>query len=650
MSTPTTNYGFAKPDFNSRPWDGVVNGNYDLLDTILYTITQIPNIGGAWRNSTSYTAGQNILDPVSLVFYQCLVNHVSAATGLFSADRAANPTYWTVTNAGQGSIRYDQGQVLTSGQVAQAWTNLNLLTTFLRFDTAQTLTYNQMLQVLNTLGIDGTVSTLASAATTDISGANTQCVDVTGAVTITSFGARPNKYKMIRFLGSLTLTNSSALVLPGNANVVTQPGDMCVATSDGSTPTANWTVRSYQRADGTLVIGKPLLVSSVQTLSATEQANGRQALNAAYAEDLKSALVEIAKLRGSAYGTPNYLADSFVDSSGIDITNAVNANVQGGTVSNQALDPNTKGLLHFDGTSGSTSFPDAASGHTVTASGNAQISTAQSAFGGASLRIGASGDYVTYTSTSDFGVGTGDFTVNIRVRLDSNSGSPTIVDCAAFQVYLPSGSGQVRFFDRVGAATIATGTTVILANTWYDIEITRASGTVRVFVNGNLDASGACASNFGTALAVRIGADITGATPGVGYFDEFRFSNIARHTAAFTPAASAFSAGTSGVLTLPSINTPITAAAKASMYAMVKQTAGTLTINTNMIFSVSRDGGTTYTPFVLSNVGSYGGYTVYEQISLDISAQPAASNIRYKAITNDVALGVAIDAVLLQWG
>jgi hypothetical protein len=59
-------------------------------------------------------------------------------------------------------------------------------------------------------------------------------------------------------------------------------------------------------------------------------------------------------------------------------------------------------LLHCDGTNGSTTFTDnSPSPKTVTAFGNAQISTARSQFGGASGLFDGSGDYLTVGSAAD---------------------------------------------------------------------------------------------------------------------------------------------------------------------------------------------------------------------------------------------------------
>jgi hypothetical protein len=56
-------------------------------------------------------------------------------------------------------------------------------------------------------------------------------------------------------------------------------------------------------------------------------------------------------------------------------------------------------LLHGNGTNGSTTITDnSPTPKTVTAVGNAQISTAQSKFGGASIAFDGTGDYLTDAS------------------------------------------------------------------------------------------------------------------------------------------------------------------------------------------------------------------------------------------------------------
>jgi hypothetical protein len=103
-----------------------------------------------------------------------------------------------------------------------------------------------------------------------------------------------------------------------------------------------------------------------------------------------------------------YLVQSIIDSNNYTITVPVAA-----ADGNDAF---TKILLHMDGTNGSTTFTDTNAGgsaHTWTANGNAQISTAQSKFGGASGLFDGTGDYITTPDHADYTLGSGDFTIDL---------------------------------------------------------------------------------------------------------------------------------------------------------------------------------------------------------------------------------------------
>ena len=72
-------------------------------------------------------------------------------------------------------------------------------------------------------------------------------------------------------------------------------------------------------------------------------------------------------------------------------------------------------LLHMNGSNGSTTFTDSSSNnYTVTAYGHAQISTAQSKFGGASGLFDGSVDYIRATPSTNLQFG-GDFTLELQV-------------------------------------------------------------------------------------------------------------------------------------------------------------------------------------------------------------------------------------------
>lgn len=90
--------------------------------------------------------------------------------------------------------------------------------------------------------------TVASASTTDVLGAESSYVAISGTTTITSLGSTPNVRKFVRFTGATTLTyNGTSLILPGGANIKTAAGDTMIVASDAS---GNARVYSYQRASG----------------------------------------------------------------------------------------------------------------------------------------------------------------------------------------------------------------------------------------------------------------------------------------------------------------------------------------------------------------------------------------------------------------
>jgi hypothetical protein len=70
-------------------------------------------------------------------------------------------------------------------------------------------------------------------------------------------------------------------------------------------------------------------------------------------------------------------------------------------------------LIHCDGSNGSTTITDSGPKGKSPSSvnGDAKISTAQSKFGGASLLLDGSGDYINYGDDADFEFGSSDFTV-----------------------------------------------------------------------------------------------------------------------------------------------------------------------------------------------------------------------------------------------
>ena len=61
--------------------------------------------------------------------------------------------------------------------------------------------------------------------------------------------------------------------------------------------------------------------------------------------------------------------------------------------------------------------------------------------------------------------------------------------------------------------------------------------------------------------------------------------------------------------------------------------AGTAALNTDLIASVSRDNGTTYTAVTLTGQGTTGGQTIASASGVDISGQPSGTSMVWKVAT-----------------
>ena len=90
---------------------------------------------------------------------------------------------------------------------------------------------------------------------------------------------------------------------------------------------------------------------------------------------------------------------------------------------------------------------------------------------------------------------------------------------------------------------------------------------------------------------------------------------------------------------------------KADVVLTYTNGAGTATINTDLIASVSRDGGTTYNAVTLVSQGTTGGHTILTANDVSISGQPAGTSMVWKVATTSqsVSKQTRIHAVSLGW-
>lgn len=202
-------------------------------------------------------------------------------------------------------------------------------------------------------------------------------------------------------------------------------------------------------------------------------------------------------------------------------------------------------LLHFDGADGSATFTDSSPRPKVVTAFGAQISTAQSKYGGAS-GLFAQGNYLTVPPSADLGFGTGDFTIEFWVRPALTGDSVhEILDFRSADIVEPlvlgfTTGGAVRYYD---GAVVRVGTSgLIAANTWSHIAWCRQSNVNRIYVNGVMNSTYTASQNFGASRGLCIGANvIKNAERFVGNIDELRLKKgEAVYTSNFTPPPAPF--------------------------------------------------------------------------------------------------------------
>lgn len=221
-------------------------------------------------------------------------------------------------------------------------------------------------------------------------------------------------------------------------------------------------------------------------------------------------------------------------------------------------------LVHGDGADASTSFSDASGlGNTVTASGNAQVDTAQSKFGGASVLFDGTGDYLSSTATTSYVFGTGDFTVDFWVRPNGNlSTTPGMHLIGNRAVGCGETSWNIESYGATNNIQMHTCNTIVFDDTdnlvtgsaWNHIAWVRSGTTGYLFINGTLVEQVTDSRNYSTSAAVMIGQDGYGGTTANlnGWMDEIRVSKgIARWTANFTPDTSPYADNAAYTFTVP---------------------------------------------------------------------------------------------------
>jgi hypothetical protein len=171
-------------------------------------------------------------------------------------------------------------------------------------------------------------------------------------------------------------------------------------------------------------------------------------------------------------------------------------------------------LLHGNGTNGSTTITDnSPSPKTVTAVGNARISTAQSKFGGSSIAFDGNGDYLTTADSPDWDIA-GDYTIEFWARMPSQSTAGYTLVYLGTNAFASSSGFLIGHYlsnlsVRLNGETFISTTAPLLTNTWQHIAVVAQGASLLAYVDGVQVVSGSSATtSTSTSLIIGNGSDL----------------------------------------------------------------------------------------------------------------------------------------------
>ena len=350
------------------------------------------------------------------------------------------------------------------------------------------------------------------------------------------------------------------------------------------------------------------------------------------------------------YVLGNTFIDNFEDDTGLDGQTNTDRNTNFeymSAVTGSAPDAYTKLLIHSSTNDNNLRFEDdSPSKHTIYNHGATFHDTATAKFGGSSINFGVGANetkLLAIQDHADFRFGTDAFTIDYWMKSsDSNNrrvlsvpGSPSgntgrgagaETDQWFIRQDLQSTGHNINF----GGSNIASSTTFSSTdtgdNSWHHIEWSKPSNA-----SGNADFKCAVDGTFGTAATAPSGDNWSNQSNSfasghpfriggismtpfgmygdfyAGYIDEFRVSKgVQRHGSNFTPSTVPYGHQVSATGNFTSVNQTANATiSKGGILVIYEDWCGTATLNTDLVASISADGGSNYTTTTLVAAGTH---------------------------------------------
>ena len=220
-------------------------------------------------------------------------------------------------------------------------------------------------------------------------------------------------------------------------------------------------------------------------------------------------------------------------------------------------------LLHFDGADASTTITDE-SGKSWTVSADAQIDTAQSKFGGASLLLDGTLDWITSADHADWrldgGSNSNAWTIDFWVRFNGDPGTARMglvqqwaTDDNYWSFTLVNNTLEIKIRESASNTVLLTNAWNPAADTWYHVACVKNGTTgYLMFIDGTQIGSTQTdispMPDFAGSIFVGIYNDSTGNYYLNGWMDELRISKgVARWTANFSVPTAEYRPAVGGI-------------------------------------------------------------------------------------------------------